>query len=265
MSPTHDAAAGAATERGVPVALPPVADRTRDALARAVATMDRLRSPGGCPWDAEQTHASLLPYLLEEAHEVVEAVEADDRAGLREELGDVLLQVLFHARLAQEHDEEPFDVADVADGLVAKLVRRHPHVFAPEGGADQAAAAGAPTTDDLRAGWETLKRAEKSRASALDGVPPSLGALARTQKLATRASRAGLAVPVTPPDAPGAGVGERLLALVLEAERDGLDAEGELRRAAGGWEAALRAAEGRREDPAPRESRHGEAAAPPLG
>src|SRR5690349_22436888 len=91
--------------------------------------MDRLRSPGGCPWDAQQTHRSLVPYALEEAAELAEAVEADDRAGLREELGDLLLQVVFHARIAQEDPDDPFDVQDVAADLVAKLVRRHPHVF----------------------------------------------------------------------------------------------------------------------------------------
>ena len=99
-------------------------------LLDLVAVMDRLRSPGGCPWDAEQTHASLLPYLLEETHEVIEAVERDDRAQLAEELGDLLLQVVFHARVAQEDPQQPFDIDDVAAGIVAKLVRRHPHVFA---------------------------------------------------------------------------------------------------------------------------------------
>src|SRR5690625_6944996 len=91
--------------------------------------MNRLRSPGGCPWDAEQTHRSLLPHLLEEAHEVVEAVENGSRADLLEELGDLLLQVVFHARIAQEHPQEPFDIDDIARGISAKLQRRHPYVF----------------------------------------------------------------------------------------------------------------------------------------
>ncbi|WP_255371615.1 MazG nucleotide pyrophosphohydrolase domain-containing protein [Cellulosimicrobium sp. CUA-896] len=106
----------------------PTAPPTADPLRDAVEVMDRLYSPGGCPWDREQTHASLVHYLLEEAHELAEAIETDDRAGMREELGDLLLQVLFHARIASE-EPDPFTVDDVAADLVAKLVRRHPHVF----------------------------------------------------------------------------------------------------------------------------------------
>ena len=99
-------------------------------LLDLVAVMDRLRSPGGCPWDAEQTHESLVPYLIEETHELVEAIESGDRTHMVEELGDVLLQVFFHARMAQEHPDSPFGIDDVAGGIVDKLVRRHPHVFA---------------------------------------------------------------------------------------------------------------------------------------
>ncbi|MBT0992881.1 MazG family protein [Cellulomonas sp. DKR-3] len=194
--------------------------------------MDRLRSPGGCPWDAEQTHASLAPYALEEAYELVEAIEHDDRAGLREELGDLLLQVVFHARVAQEDPADPFDVDDVAGDLVDKLVRRHPHVFA---GAD-----GAADDEGRHVAWDRLKRQEKpARASALDGVPRAMGALARAQKLVARADRAGLVV--EPPA--GEDVGTRLLALVREARAAGLDAEGELRRATDTWEARARAVE----------------------
>jgi XTP/dITP diphosphohydrolase len=101
-----------------------------------VAVMDRLRSPGGCPWDARQTSASLLPYLLEETHEVLEAVETGDRDHLREELGDLLLQVVFHARIAEEDTSAPFGIDDVAAGIVTKLVQRHPHVFAGAAAAD---------------------------------------------------------------------------------------------------------------------------------
>jgi XTP/dITP diphosphohydrolase len=233
------------------------------ALARAVAVMDRLRSAGGCPWIAQQTHGSLAPFVVDEAHELVEAVEAGDRAGMREELGDVLQQVLFHARVAAEDADDPFDLADVADALVAKLVRRTPHVFAADGGGP--GAPGAPL--DARAvhdRYEQLKRVEKaSRTSALDGVPPSLGAVARAQKLLSRADRAGLlaAAPlpvtddvgragdvagpdtVTEPD--DAVLGEQLLALVATAHRRGLDAEGALRRATAAWEASARAAETR--------------------
>jgi XTP/dITP diphosphohydrolase len=211
----------------------------QDPLRRLVAVMDRLRSPGGCPWDAEQTHASLVPYAIEEAHEVAEAVENDDRDNLREELGDLLLQVVFHARIAQEHPTEPFGIDEVADGLVAKLVRRHPHVFADARVAD---------ADGVHRQWEQIKKVEKQRESALDGVPRGLGALARTQKIASRAERAGLVDAATPSSpvlpGPSAGsIGDRLLALVLEAEAAGVDAEGELRRTAGAWEQGLRATE----------------------
>ena len=99
-------------------------------LQRLVEVMDTLRSPGGCPWDAEQTHESLLKYLLEESYEFVDAVQSDNRVDMREELGDVLLQVYFHARMAQEHPTDPFSIEDVAQGIADKLIRRHPHVFA---------------------------------------------------------------------------------------------------------------------------------------
>ena len=199
-----------------------------DSLRALVSVMDRLRSPGGCPWDAQQTHESLVPYALEEAHELAEAIETGDRPGLREELGDLLLQVVFHARIATEHPSDPFDVNDVADDLVAKLVRRHPHVFED-----------AVVDGDVHVQWDRLKNAEKQRGSALDGVPLALGALARAQKIAGRAGRAGLAAPVPAGD----GLGERLLALVLEADAAGVDAEGALRRTAAAWEQGLRADE----------------------
>jgi len=199
-----------------------------ESLRALVRVMDRLRSPGGCPWDAQQTHESLVPYALEEAYELAEAIETGDRPGLREELGDLLLQVVFHARIATEHPTDPFDVDDVAADLVAKLVRRHPHVFEE-----------APLEGDAHVQWDRLKNVEKQRSSALDGVPAALGALARAQKIAGRAGRAGMAT-----DAPdGDGLGERLLRLVLEAQAAGLDAEGELRRTAAAWEQDLRAGE----------------------
>ena len=116
--------------------------------------MDRLRSAGGCPWDAAQTHDSLTRYLLEEAYELVEAIETGDRALLREELGDLLLQVLFHARIEQEAPDEPFGIDEVASDLVDKLVRRHPHVFGD---------AVAGTADELNETWERQKVEEKGR------------------------------------------------------------------------------------------------------
>ena len=123
-------------------------------LLDLVAVMDRLRSPGGCPWDRAQTHTSLVPYLVEEAHEAAEALESGDRDHMVEELGDVLLQVAFHARVAEEDPEAPFDIDDVAAGIVAKLVRRHPHVFA--GGS-------ASTPGEVETSWEAIKAAEKAR------------------------------------------------------------------------------------------------------
>ncbi|GHS87662.1 hypothetical protein AGMMS50218_10010 [Actinomycetota bacterium] len=203
-----------------------------DGVRALVEVMDRLRSPGGCPWDAEQTHASLVPYALEEAYEVAEAIEQGDRAGMREELGDLLLQVVFHARVAQEHPDDPFDLDDVAAGVRAKLVHRHPHVFAATAELDAAG---------VHRQWEQIKKTEKARESVFDGVPLSLGALARAQKIASRAARTGLATP--PPATDGSDLGSRLLAMVLEAQAQGLDAEGELRRTAAGWESRLRADE----------------------
>jgi XTP/dITP diphosphohydrolase len=189
-------------------------------LERAVEVMDRLRSPGGCPWDAAQTHESLTRYLLEEAYEVIEAIETNDLALLREELGDLLLQVLFHARMTQELPPgEAFGIDDVANDLVDKLVRRHPHVFA---GADPG------TADELNETWERQKVDEKGRTSAVDGVPLNQPALALAAKLVSRAQRAGLAVP--PPT--GTDIGARLLAVVADAVTADVDPETALRRAA---------------------------------
>ncbi|MHA3947008.1 MazG family protein [Cellulomonas bogoriensis] len=208
--------------------------RSRSAWSDLVAVMDRLRSPGGCPWDAEQTHESLLRYAVEEVHEVVEAVESGDRDAMREELGDLLLQVVFHARLAQEHPDEPFDVEDVARGVVEKLVRRHPHVFGDAGAVEGA---------DLHRQWDRIKREEKPARGALDGIPPSLPALARAQKVVSRLRRAGYPPPVADAVPDDADLGSRLLALVVEAEGRGVDAEGALRRTLRAVEADAREAD----------------------
>jgi XTP/dITP diphosphohydrolase len=199
-------------------------------LLDVVATMDRLRSPGGCPWDAEQTHESLMTYLVEETYETIEAIETGDRDHLREELGDLLLQVVFHSRIAAEHTEAPWSVDDVAADIVDKLVRRHPHVFA---------GTVAVTAGDVEATWETLKSAEKGRTSAVDGVPMSLPALSLAAKLLHRAHSHGVDVPVTDDD----GVGSRLMQLVTESQAAGLDAEQELRAAARRYAARVRSAE----------------------
>jgi XTP/dITP diphosphohydrolase len=201
-------------------------------LQRAVQVMDRLRSPGGCPWDAAQTHESLTRYLLEEAYEVIEAIETGDRALLREELGDLLLQVLFHARIEQEATVDPFGIDDVAEDLVEKLVRRHPHVFGD---------AVAGTADELNEVWERQKVEEKGRGSAVDGVPVNQPALSLAAKLISRARRAGFDVPVVAID--DDELGARLFALVAEAVTAGLDPEAVLRQTARRYRAAVRAAE----------------------
>ena len=189
-------------------------------LLDLVAVMDRLRSPGGCPWDAQQTHESLVPYLLEEAHEAVEAIESGDRAHMAEELGDVLLQVVFHARVAQEHPDAPFGIDDVAGGIVEKLVRRHPHVFAD---------VDADTAAEVSVNWEQIKAEEKAgRTGVLDGIPAGLPALARADKAASRLHRAGLSA-LAEQAAGGTAVGARLMALVLEARGRGEDPEAALR------------------------------------
>jgi XTP/dITP diphosphohydrolase len=202
------------------------------ALLDAVAVMDRLRSPGGCPWDAEQTHESLLQYLIEECYELYQAIEDGDREAVREELGDVLLQVLFHARVAAEHDDRPFTIDDVAADLVTKLVGRHPHVFA---GSEQI-----DTAERQERRWDELKRAEKQRASSVDGVPLGQPAVALAAKLTSRTARAHL-----PPDLlpTGAGVGDQLFALAARAKLAGIDPEAELRSAARRFADTVRAAE----------------------
>lgn len=166
-------------------------------IDRLLATMDRLRSPGGCPWDAEQTHLSLARYTLEEAHEVVEVLETPGMPGLREELGDLLLQIVFHARISQE-SPGGFSLDEVADAVSDKLIRRHPEVFgggwvdsAPSGGG-QVDSAG----DDRRARWEAVKRQEHARSSVTEGLPPGLPPLAALTILYDRAQAAGLVVDV---------------------------------------------------------------------
>ncbi|HEV8056130.1 MAG TPA: MazG family protein [Nocardioidaceae bacterium] len=176
--------------------------------------MDQLRTD--CPWDRLQDHRSLARYLLEETYEALEAIETGDRSHLREELGDLLVQVAFHSRIAEEHSDEPWSIDDVAADIVAKLVRRHPHVFADVQVAGVA---------EVEANWEELKATEKRRASVLDGIPMALPALALADKVLGRASRAGVTA------VSGDGIGAALLDLVVAARAQGLDAEQELREA----------------------------------
>jgi len=196
-----------------------------DQLRRLVAVMHALRL--GCPWDMQQTHASLLHYLIEEAAEVVDAVETGTDDDLREELGDLLLQIAFHSEIASERDA--FDIDDVARGINDKLIARHPHVFAGE-----------EPPDDLNAVWEQRKRAEKKRTSSLDGIPVSLPVLARANKVLMRARShdVPLDLPTEPIDA--AGVGTELLALASRAQASGIDPEQALRAALRDLEASIR-------------------------
>lgn len=212
-------------------------------LLDLVATMDRLRSPGGCPWDAEQTHESLVTYLVEETYETLEAIETGDRQHLREELGDLLLQVMFHSRIAAEHPDQPWSVDDVAGDIVDKLVRRHPHVFASDV-ADLA-------TGELEARWESQKAQEKGRTSSIEGVPAGLPALALAAKLMHRAEKAGVHVVEDDRSESLDSVGERLFALVAEARADGLDPEAELRARIRRYTAAVQAAETARSERGP--------------
>ncbi len=194
-------------------------------LVDVVRVMDRLRSPGGCPWDAEQTHASLRGYLLEEAHEAYDAIVDDDPVAMREELGDVLLQVVFHARVAAEAaPDRRFDVDAVAGDLVDKLVRRHPHVFGDAGPRDVA---------QVEAGWDEIKQQEKQRRSPTEGVSRSQPASSWGAALVRRAGRAGLPTP-EPADLPDRSpeeLGERLLGVVTAAQARGWDVEDALREA----------------------------------
>ena len=210
-------------------------------LLDLVETMDRLRVD--CPWDARQTHASLAPHLLEEPYEALEALESGDEQALCEELGDVLLQVMFHARIAAERDDgTEYTIDDVADGIVAKLVRRHPHVFG------DVTVSGA---DEVKRNWDEIKREEKrARAdqhgavgqtapSALDGVPFGQPALALAAQLQRRAARAGIPGELArldgddaEPDKLSEDIGRELFRLVARARELGCDPEMELRAAA---------------------------------
>jgi MazG family protein len=208
-------------------------------LLELVKVMARLRGPGGCPWDAEQTHQTLATHLLDETYELLEAIETGTEADVAEELGDLLLQVVFHAQMGS--DARAFDVDDVAQGLVDKLIRRHPHVF------------GDVTVSGAREvveNWDTIKEGEKARASVFEGIPESMPALMYAQKLQRRASTSGFdwsdvrgalkkvheeideLAAETETDAQERELGDLILALVALARHLDLDAETALRRAA---------------------------------
>jgi MazG family protein len=200
-------------------------DRLRDIVAK-------LRAPDGCPWDREQTHQTLKAHLLEECHEVIDAIDEGDNAGLQEELGDLLLQVVLHSQMASE--EGRFDLDRVADVISDKLVRRHPHVFGPNR---------LPDSEAVLKQWDVIKRDEKKeRKSILDGIPKALPALARAQKLQARAARIGFdwnkaaealakvreeveEIHLAPADIVGEEIGDLLFAVVNFARKNRLDAE----------------------------------------
>lgn len=195
-------------------------------LIRLAEVMNTLRSPGGCPWDAEQTHESLLKYLLEESYEFVESVETGNRTDMREELGDILLQVYFHSRIAEEHPNEPFSVDDVAKAVADKLISRHPHVFSD---------VEVESSSDVLENWERIKREEKGRTSAHDGVPIGQPALSLATKLVYRAQKNKLSTPAHPHReiSPNhEALGQELLSLISWAVEHELDPEVALRKAA---------------------------------
>lgn len=232
--------------------------RAGAAFAELVALQDRLRSEGGCPWDAQQTHRSLGKHLLDESYEVLDvldelpdeapsgAVDAALYAHLGEELGDLVMQVVFHARLAEEAGA--FDAAEVVSGIVDKLVARHPHVFAD---------VVADTPDAVVETWEAVKRTEKDRDSALEGIPGALPALSRAAKVVSRTRSAGAqwgdpdrvvrrcvdAVSKYAQTRSEADLGNALFGLAAAGKLSGTDPEGALRQTVKRWESAYRAGE----------------------
>ncbi len=226
---------------GEPIAEGPVpSSRGGDGVLDLIRVQARLRAPGGCPWDREQTHRTLARHLLEETHELLEAIDADDEVAIRDELGDLLLQVTFHAQIAA--DDGTWDIDDVADALVAKLVHRHPHVFGDVDVED---------ADEVLVNWEKLKAEETGGRKAVDeDIPASLPALARAAKVQRRAAGWGftwrspehalaklqeevgeLADARDEPNRAEEEIGDVLLAAVAVARMMGLDAESALRRA----------------------------------
>jgi XTP/dITP diphosphohydrolase len=204
-------------------------------LEQLIAVLEFLRAPGGCAWDGEQTHASLVRYLVEETYELIDAIESGNRDELIEELGDVLYQVIFHSDIAAHTPGEEFTIEDVAAHMTAKMVGRHPHVFGD---------AVADTAAEVNQRWDEMKKVEKPhRSSVLDGVPQGMPALALADKLLGKAAKLGVEV------APGSAfeseeaLGEALLATVSAARANGQDAERALRAAIRGLESDMRLAE----------------------
>ena len=196
-------------------------------LLRLREVMDKLRSPGGCPWDAEQDHESLLKYLLEESYEFIEAVENKDRTSMQEELGDLLLQVYFHSRMAEEDADNPFNVEDVAKTVTDKLILRHPHVF---GGTK------VESSSEVLENWEAQKATEKGRTSIIDGVPLAQPALPLAAKVLYRMNKLNFELEVDKPINISEQLnqdqfGDLLLGLIAQAVDLGIDPEAALRTA----------------------------------
>ena len=199
-------------------------------LLRLREVMDKLRSPGGCRWDAEQDHTTLLKYLLEESYEFIESVENNDKDAMQEELGDLLLQVYFHSRMAEEDAKQPFNIEDVAKSVTDKLIRRHPHVFAGES---------VSGSEEVLENWEKQKAAEKGRNSAIAGVPLAQPALPLATKVIYRLNKLNYQLPISEPIKLPADIdqdqfGQILLGLITQAVDKGLDPEAALRTATKG-------------------------------
>lgn len=225
------------------------------ALDRVRAVVDILYSPGGCPWDSRQTNRSLLKNLLEETYEYVDAVETGDRANMREELGDVLLQSVFQARVCESDPDDPFDIDEVADRLVDKLITRHPHVFATDGQAPVDGGDAPESPEAVLALWERMKQREKHRDSVLDGISHAQGALPRAAKVTSRIAKSPNAERLfaafdsihgseskdgeRAPDA----YADAILDIVRRAQADGVDIEAALRNRLRTAEAAVAACE----------------------
>jgi XTP/dITP diphosphohydrolase len=213
-------------------------------LEQLIAVLEQLRAPGGCAWDAEQTHESLVRYLVEETYELIDAIESGNRDELIEELGDVLYQVIFHSDIASHTPGEQFSLEDVAAHMTAKMVGRHPHVYG-----ELAAQVTDDTAADVNARWDEIKKVEKpTRTSVLDGVPQGMPALALADKLLGKAEKLGMSAPVAQAVAPDGAdteelLGAQLLATVASARAKGLDPERALRTALRALQADMRVAE----------------------
>jgi XTP/dITP diphosphohydrolase len=200
-----------------------MSEPTHPELDALIAVMARLRGEDGCAWDREQTHESLLKYLIEESHEFIDAVESGDRTHMVEELGDVLYQVLFHADLGAADPDHPFTIEDVARVAREKMVGRHPHVFGD---------VTADTADEVVANWEKWKAAEKpERESKFEGLPKGLPALALADKVIGKLDEAPTPSDLIDASTTEEALGDMLVAIVAAARANGIDAERALRNA----------------------------------